>query len=250
MFLYINGRRVWVELQAADSGGNDGGGNDSALQRLLDRYKGDAMALAEKLFSENFTYREKQRQLEQQVTELSGKVPTAESVVLTGADATAWATYKALGKPEDIKQGLDERTKLQGDLATKDRNELIRGVAEVAGYKPSVLAKLDSTAKAEGKALGFELRDVTVDGKAAKVAYVKDGDNASPLTDYATTNWADFIPSLTAAQGNQQQQQNQGTRHVTQHAGSGTQGGQDIVSKFLSEQQASQAAVKNPLLKG
>lgn len=249
MYIYLNGKRVWVELGAADGGGNDsGGGSDSAFQRLLDRYKNDAMALAEKLFSENYEYRGKIRQLEQQVTDVTGKVPADGAVVLTGEDATAWNTYKALGKPDEIKQGLEERTRLQGKLTEQERSNLLRSVAETAGYKASVLTNLDRIAKAEGKTLAFDVRDVTIDGKAAKVAYVKDGDKETALADYAATNWSDFLPALTTVT-TQPQQQQQGQRFVTQHTGSGTQGGNDLVGKFMAQQEELRAKTKNPLLK-
>lgn len=211
---------------------NDGTtGSEAAFQRLLDRYKNDGIALAEKLFAENFTYREEQRQLKQQVSELTAKVPAADATLLTGDDLTAWNTYKALGKPDEIKQGLDERTSLQGKLSAQERDALLRTVAETAGYKASVLANLDRVAKAEGKTLGFELRDTIVDGKTVKVAYVKDGDKDSPLTDYAATNWADFMPSLTTQIA---QQQVSGTRYVTQHAGSSTQKQQTVADAAKS----------------
>lgn len=246
MFVYLNGRRVWVELQAADSGGNDGGGNDlpsdvvKSFERLLERNGGNANNVAMLLFTENKELRDQKRQLE-------GKVPTVGAIVLSGDEAKTWAAYQALGAPEQVKQGLDERIQLQGKLSAQERDALLRTVAETAGYKASVLANLDRVAKAEGKTLGFELRDTIVDGKTVKAAYVKDGDKDSPLTDYAATNWADFMPSLTAQIA---QQQVSGTRYVTQHAGNGGQGSSDVVSKFLSNHEASQAAVKNPLLKG
>ena len=245
MYIYQNGKRIWVELSAPDGGGNDGG-NDSAFQRLLDRYKNDAMALAEKLFSENYHYRDEQRQLKQQLTDLSGKVPAADAVILTGADATAWAAYTALGKPDELKQGLEERTQLQGKLTAQERNELLRGVAETAGYKANVLANLDRIAKAEGKALAFEVRDVTVDGKPVKMAYVKDGDKEQAITEYAQSNWADFLPALTV-QGTPTAPT--GTRYPAQHAGQPAGGKPDLVGDFLQRQEATRAAVKNPLLK-
>ncbi len=223
MFIYMNGRRVWTELNAADSGGNDGGGadKDNAFQRLLDRYKNDGLAMAEKLFGENFAYRGQIRQLEQQVLEAQGKAPAEGSVVLTGNDAQSWAAYQALGNPEEVKQGLDEKANLQGKLAGMERETTLRNVAETVGYKAGVLANLDRMAKAEGKVLDFTVRDTTVDGKTVKAAYVKDGDKELPLTEYAATNWADFMPALTV-QGTQQQGQT-GTRYLAQHAGNDAQ---------------------------
>lgn len=244
MFIYQNGRRIWTELQEADGGGNNGGGEggntntiEAAFQRLLDRNKNDGVGLAEKLFTENYTYREKVRQLEGQVTELTGKVPAAGAVVLSGDDVAAWQAYQTLGKPEEIKQGLDERTKIQGDLATKERELLLRNVADAAGYKPTVLSNLDRIAKVEGKELSYDIRDVTADGKTEKVVYVKEGDKELSIAEYATTNWSDYLPSL-AVQLVETQQQS-GTRYVTQHASSN--GAEKQTTKTIAQQTLNKA---------
>ena len=251
MYVYFNGKRVWTELSAPDGGGNDSGGgsSDAAFQRLLDRYKNDGIALAGQLFSENYQHREKLRQLEQQLTETAGKVPAAGTVVLSGDEAKAWAAYTALGKPEEVKTYLDERTQLQGKLQGMERETTLRSVADVVGYKPSVLANLDRMAKAEGKALAFDVRDTTVDGKPIKVAYVKDGDKETALTDYAASNWADFLPALAAQGGAQAQTPPAGTRYPAQHAGNGQSGKPDPVADFIQRQEEARAKVKNPLVK-
>lgn len=249
MFIYGIYGRQWVEMP--DGGGNDGGGDkDAAFQRLLDRYKNDAMALAEKLFSENFTHRGQIRQLEQQLTEARGKAPAEGAVVLAPADAAVWAAYQALGKPGELKQGLEERTQLQGKLTGMERDTLLRSVADVVGYKPSVLANLERIARSEGKTLGFEVKDQTVEGKPVRVAYVKDGDAQTPLADYAQTHWADFMPALVAqsTQGGGAPPPT-GVRYPAQHAGGGAGGKTDLVNDFLQKQEASRAAAKNPLLK-
>jgi hypothetical protein len=224
---------------------NNSSDKDGAFQRLLDRYKNDGIAMAEKLFSENYAYRTQIRDLERQVLEVQSKAPAEGAIVLTGNDAQTWAAYQALGKPDELKQGLEEKTQLQGKLQNMERETTLRTVAETVGYKAGVLANLDKIAKAEGKALSFDVRETTVDGKTVKAAYVKDGDKELPLTEYATTNWADFIPALTV-QGTQQQS---GTRYPAQHAGNGAGGKTDPVEAFLQRQEASRAAVKNPLLK-
>lgn len=238
MFVYLNGRRVWVELQAADGGGNDGGGDDALLPKgqdqstnvlksfesLLKRHGDNANAVAQLLFNENKELRDTKRELER-------KLPADGSLVLTGTDATDWATYKALGKPDEVKTFLDERTQLQGKLSGMERETLLRTVADAAGYKSSVLANLDRMAKAEGKALAFEVRDVTIDGKPVKTAFVKDGDKEAALTDYAQNNWTDFMPSL-AAQGAAATPP-PGTRYLAQHAGNG--GGEKQTTKNVAE---------------
>lgn len=250
MFLYLNGRRVWTELQEADSGGNNGGGDSSdkaeaAFKRLLEKHNNDAAHVAGKLFDENYQYREKIRQLERQVAETQGKLPADGTLVLSAEDSKRWQAYQTLGEPDAVKQGLDERTKLQGDLAVKERESLLRSVADVTKWKPTVLSNLDRIAKAEGKELEFIVREVTVDGKPVKAAFVKEGDKETPAIDYATSAWADFLPALTTVQADPPPA---GTRHVTQHHGSSTQGAPDLVTEYLQRQEKARAAEVNPLL--
>lgn len=243
MFIYgINGRRQWVEVQEADKD-KGGDGEDTALEgmrALLDKHKGDAMAVVGILYNENFRLRESNRQMKDR------QAPDG-AVVLTGEDVQAWTAYQALGKPADLKTAVEERQTLQGKLAGMERETILRNVAEVAGYKPSVLANLDRIAKAEGKTLAFDVRETQQDGKPVRMAYVKDGDKELPIGDYANANWSDFLPALTAVQGNGQQQS--GTRFVTQHAGSGTQGRPDPVADFIAKQEEQRKAEKNPLIR-
>lgn len=239
---------IWNRL-LLDKDGGDGGGNgpEASFQRLLDRNNNDGIGIARQLFGENHDYRKEIRELKEQVAQLTGKVPAEGTTVLSAADALLWQAYQALGKPDEIKQGLEKRTELQGKLTELERETLLRGVAESAGYKPVVLSQLDRMAAAQGKQLVFDMRDVTVDGKTTKAAFVKDGDKEVPLGEYAQSNWSDFLPALTQSSSGGGQQS--GTRFVTQHAGSGS-GKTDLVSTFLQEQDAARAAVKNPLLKG
>jgi hypothetical protein len=243
MFIYgINGRRTWVELQAPDEGG--GGGDDSptdkvlkGIESLLKRHGNDSSEAIKTLYTENKAYRD-------EIRDLKAKVPAEGAIILTGDDAVHWAAYKTLGKPEEIKQGLDEKTQLQGKLQGLERDSILRNVAETAGYKPTVLMNLDHMAKSQGKMLAYEVREVTQDGKPVKVAYVKDGDKELPISDYATATWGDFLPALTNGQSAQQS----GTRFLTQHVGGGG-GKTNLVDTFLQEQEAQRAAVKNPLIK-
>ena len=251
MFVYLNGRRGWTELSAPDGGGNDSGGGDDkgissdvikSFERLLERNGNNANAVAQLLFNENRDLRDAKRDLER-------KLPGDGSLVLTGNDAQTWSAYTALGKPDELKVHLEERTQLQGRLQGMERETVLRSVAETVGYKASVLANLDRMARAEGKALSFDVRDTTVDGKPAKVAYVKDGDKDYPLTDYASANWADFLPSLTVQGTVQTQAQPAGTRYPAQHARSAAGGKTDPVADFIQRQEEARAKVKNPLLR-
>lgn len=232
-------------------GGNPSDGDpespSQSFQRLLERNNNDATQLASRLFDENYQARRRIRQLESENRDLQGRVPGEGTVVLTGDEAQAWQAYRGLGTPDEVKQGLDERTEYAERLQGMERETLLRQVAEQAGYKPSVLAQLERMAKAQGKDLAFELRDQDQEGQTVQVPFVKDGDAESPLTDYATSEWADFLPAL-SAQGAPPTPP-AGVRYPPQHPG-GTPRPKpkSVADAFLEEQEAKAKAVKNPLL--
>jgi hypothetical protein len=168
---------------------NDNPANDKpnadptqAFQRRLDKYEGDAMKFATALYDENWQLREKNRQLE-------GKAPSEGSVVLSKTDAERWESYKALGKPDELKQRLDAHATLETQLAEMKQKDVLREVADLHGYKLSVLLDRD---KAAG-GLKVEIKD---DAKGVKTAFVKDGDKEAPITEFAQQHWADYLPSL------------------------------------------------------
>lgn len=90
---------------------------------------------------------------------------------ITQEELDLFNTYKNIGEPEQIAEQLNEKVSLE-------RENTLKEVASLSGYKPNVLAKLS------------EGLDVKVEDG---VAYV--GDVA--IQEYATENWSDFIPSLT-----------------------------------------------------
>lgn len=236
MFIYLNGRRIWTELNAADSGGNEGGGDTVAqgLQNLLTRHNNDAMAVVSVLYHDNYQLRDDNRILK-------GKVPADGALILTGDDAKAWADYQQLGKPDDLRKTISDKDKLQGELGTLQRDGVLRDVAEAAGYKFTVLKDLDSKAK-----LSYAVKEIEQDGKKVKaVSVTPEGGQEQALEAYATATWADYLPALrTTAQAAP------GTRYPAQNAGGKPPGGKsDPVEDFLQRQEASRAAVKNPLIK-
>lgn len=222
---------------------------DSRLAKL----EGNSIGLAQQLYSENYSLREKVRLLEPRV------VPEG-ATVLTGDDAKSWEAYKLLGKPEEVKQGLDERNQFQGELEGHKRETLLRRVADASGFKFNILADREKAARADGKPLAFELREVEVDGVKRQVAYVKDGDEAKPATDYAREHWADYLSVLMVAQGGDQQPTQpgvgnpmgatpNGTRMIGQTAASGgNRGPTDYVAKFLADQAEAAKSIQNPFL--
>lgn len=156
------------------------------LQGLLARHNNDAMAVVATLLTENHSLRDERRSLR-------GQLPAQGAVVLTPEQATAWSAYSALGAVDALQTALTERTTLQTQLSGMQRDQQIGDVAQVAGYKASVLKQLPGADK-----LTFEVRESTVDGKPIKAVFVKDGTTETPLDAYAKTHWADFLPALQA----------------------------------------------------
>jgi hypothetical protein len=150
---------------------------------------GDAMAFATQLFDENFRLREDKRALNEELTAIKAKVPADDHVVLTPAEAQEYETYKALGKLDEIQTRLDASETTETELTELKQKDVLREVADLHGYKLSILVDRD---KAAG---GLEVSFKT-DSKGNKVAHVKDGDKETPITEFAETNWADYLPSL------------------------------------------------------
>ena len=164
---------------------------------VLEQYGRDALRLAEKLAdvqSDNYRLREERRTLKQQLSEAAGKVPAADTRVLSAADAAIFDAYTALGKPADIKQAIDANGTNAAELAKLKRDEQLRDVADAAGYKLSVLKRLAGD-------MTFEVRPVK--DAAPLVVVVADGAETA-LADYAKDNWSDFLPALAAHGANQQ----------------------------------------------
>lgn len=198
--------------QDGGGGGGDGGGggtppaqspNDTppAIQNLINRNNGDAMAAIATLLSENAQLRADRRALRE-------KLPADGSIVLTGEQAQFWSTLDATkldaAKLKELQDAATERDQLRADRDKLQRNATINDAANVAGFKPTVLATLIGDLSVE------------IDDGETRVAYVKDGDKRTPLVDYAAQHWADFLPSL-----QQTTQRNNGTPWPPQ-AGNGS----------------------------
>lgn len=190
MFIRFLGRPLHAPDADDPAGTGDGDGERrSRASDVLEQYGRDALRLAEKLAdaqADNYGLREKNRTLRQQVTDLSAKLPAEGSTVLSADDARALETYRALGTPDALKAQLDGIGPVQQELAGLKRRETLTKAAEAAGFKPGVLAQLAGDLEIQTKP--------GADGKAQAVV-VKDG-KETPLTDYAKTAWADFLPAL------------------------------------------------------
>lgn len=206
----------------------------TGLAALIAKNDNSALKVAEMLHGDNYQLREKNRQLQAQID---------GAVILRDEDKKAWQAYKALGAP--------------AELATKLRQGELERVAGKAGFVPQVFADLDRMA---GGRLTYESKLETVEGVQVERVYVKD--TATPdvapqlLSEYAKSQWAAYLPSLTPVAAGGQSTQGvpaataPGVRFPAQHPGGGGQTApNDIVAKFQQEQAEAAKAVKNPLLK-
>jgi hypothetical protein len=234
-----------VHYQADDGAGGGSGGSGSGgqqgqeqggqgpsagFQNLLQRNQGDAMAMANRLYDENYQLRQRNR-------ELSGRVPAEGTVVLSGEQATAWQAYQQLGSAQELQQRLDAAQTATAELTTLRRSAQLSEVAQIAGYKPSVLTQLAGDRE-------FEIREVETDGTKVKAAYVKDGEQLRPVAEYAQAAWADFMPALQASQGAGQQQA--GTKFPAQQGGGQAPSG-DVAGDLLKQFQQARDSQVNPL---
>ncbi len=167
---------------------------------ILEQYSGNATRMAEKLadaLGDNFKLREQKRTLADENERLKGNQKPEGATILTGDEATAYEAYRALGKPDEVQQRLQERETLQGQLSTLQRDAVLRDAAQVAGYKFSVL-------RDRAGDLAIEVRDATEEGKAVKRAFVKTQAGETPLAEYAAREWADYLPALQAGDAGRQ----------------------------------------------
>ena len=220
--MFRNWTNARILLAPDGDGGGDGGNNagdvEISFQKALDKRNNDAVALARQLFDDNYSARRRNRELSDELREAKTKVPAEGSVVLSTEQAAQWAAYQALGNPEEVKNAIDEKSTLQGQLDSMARNTILRDVAEKSGFKFSVLQTADDLAKSRGKNLTYELREVEEDGAKVMRAFVKDGDTQKPLGEYAQEQWADLMPALVVQSDTQTQT---GTPYPGQYAGNG-----------------------------
>ena len=155
------------------------------LQKFLDKHSQDATAAVRALYEDNFKLREQNRTLKERQT------PDGASV-LQGEDVKFWDAYKALGAPDAIKTITTEHGQYKEELDRLRRTQTIQTVAKAAGYVDTVLAKLDRLSPG----LTYVVEQVDLNGKKVDAAFVVDGDKKTPLEQYASTNWPEFMESL------------------------------------------------------
>lgn len=208
----------------------------AGVQALIARHNNDLMRVIDHLYSDNFSLREKNRTLKEQVKDLEGKTPKDGGVVMPKAEAETLESYKALGDVETLKTALGERDQLKGELGVLRKDGVLRDVAEAAGFKLPVLKTLAGD-------LQFEIKEIDQDGKKVRAAFVKADDGEKAIADYAKDKWTDFLPALTA-----QPPQSGGTPFPTQSAG-GPPPASSVLADFKKKSQEQRAAQPNPLAK-
>lgn len=191
------------------------------LNRLLERHSNDAGAVSVLLYDENRQYREKIRQLQEQL-------PPDSAVILTDpAEIDAW------NQRGDLAAQLEQA---QQQIAAHERAQAIHSAAQAAGYNERVLSGLISQI-AEPAALETAERD------GQTVATIRIGAEADPipLTDYAAQHWADYMPAL------RPETRPTGTPYPTQAGSNGQapQGG-SLADQYIERMQR-RAAAANPL---
>lgn len=198
----------------------------AAVDALVGRHDGDMRAVVDKLFGENFSLREARRVLDEQITDLTGKVPVDGALVLNGDDVAAWTGYTALGNIEDVTNGMAERDTLKASLTQHERQQLWTKAAEAHGYKAAVLMKL------AGTDLNLEMRTVTGDNESTyQVAYVLPNEGEAVKLDvYAAKQWPDFMPALQVTDGQQQS----GVKFVSQQ-GSGNKKATNVAKTYIAK---------------
>ena len=129
--------------------------------------------------------------LESDNRKLREKVAPEGSATLSKAESERWARYQSFGKPEELEQMIADAQGAREELKGYKRQSQIREVSDLMGYKPAVLQRL-------GSGLEFDIQEVENEGQKSKVAFVKNGESSIPVSEYASKEWADFMPALSA----------------------------------------------------
>ena len=144
----------------------------------------------------------------------------ADSVVLNAEEAALWQQYRSFGSPDDITTQIDAGNQAGAQLATYQRNDLIRQSAQLNGFNPEILIDLDRATPG----LKWEIRND--DGTPS--AYVIDGDgDAVSVHDYAAARWGAYMPVLQAGKGAQLYPQQRPTPLDSSN-------GSSVVSRFIA----------------
>lgn len=158
----------------------------------------------QRLMTENFEYREKNRVMRAELDAAKGRIPAEGAVVLTGDDVKLFNDFKALNlKPAEVTTLQTEFKALQGEVTTAKRKDSIATAAHAEGYDPTVLGTLIGDQELVVKPV---TEDVDGKNQAVDRAFIrtKGADNTvteTRLSEHIEKNHAKFIPSLTVGEG-------------------------------------------------
>lgn len=110
------------------------------------------------------------RDQREEINTLKSKQLKENEVALPKAEAERLEQYKALGKPDEVKQKVEAGNQAQDRLQGYERKEAARPFVKAAGLADETvdtLVAIPALAQA-----AFEVRDEKVDGKDQKVAYL------------------------------------------------------------------------------
>jgi hypothetical protein len=180
--------RILLDAGAGDGGGSGGGGSgdlaaiQAEVRRQVNAQNGDAISYAVAVLADK-------ERIKAERDELAKKLPPADSVVLSKADAERWEAYRKLGKPDELGAAVAERDTLK-------RTQSIRDAAEAGGYKPGPLGKL-IPADAE-----ISVKDGKGEkGEATRTPEITVGGKAQPLAAYLESEFGGDILSALKADG-------------------------------------------------
>lgn len=152
-----------------------------SLESLISRAGGSDAASA-LLFNDN-------KELRDQLRDLKAKLPKEGTVVLSQDEAAELAAYRAYGKPDELKQRLDEGESAKQIAAQAAREKTIAKAAGVLGLQNNALLQT---------LLNSVELEVAGDNENPSVI-VKDGEKQVPFADYAKSR-PDFEAALPALQ--------------------------------------------------
>lgn len=219
-----------------DDGQPQGGDGKQRATDVLDRYGKDALKLAEKLaesLSDNYSLREKNRTLRQEVADFKAKQAPDGARVLTKEESEAYDAYTALGKPSDIKSELDTKSTAEQELTTLRRKQQLYDVHALTGFDPDVLGEI-------GANWQFITKEEQSDGGTSKVVYVKEGDQEQRIDQHPKVQ--KYLPALKPDVA-------PGTGYVAQSTGDKPVPAPDKATQFIAQQAEQRSKQPNPLMK-
>jgi hypothetical protein len=173
---------------------------ERGFNNLMERFGNNARRVAEHLYRQDYKHRESLRLARGEVETLKQRVPKDGSRVVDRTTARELAEYRKLGKPTEVQQRLQAGVDASTALKTREKDDVLRDVAEVVGWNYKAL-------KGAASDLDYTIKEVD-DGRGGKkkVAHVvtRNGADATetPATEWFTSNRDYLLPSLTANSGN------------------------------------------------